>query len=202
MMDIQTLLTFCLAFFVFAASPGPDNLTILSKTVSNGPSHGIAYGLGVVCSIFLFVIMAAVGFNAVSQYMNENLRAIQYIGAAYLIYTGVMMWRSQPDIKPRVMRGGLLRLFLTGFLLNISNPKMPIFYLALLPGVLGIRPLTFYDALELLVVIALIEVVVIGGHVFVGSKAKGALTDPRWIRALNRGAGGLMVGAGVLVASR
>ncbi|TXH84918.1 MAG: LysE family translocator [Rhizobium sp.] len=201
-MDIQTVLTFCLAFFVFAASPGPDNLTILSKTVSNGPSHGIAYGVGVVCSIFLFVVFAAIGFNAVAQYMNENLRFIQYVGAIYLIYTGIMMWRSKPNIKPRVMRGGLIRLFFTGFLLNISNPKMPIFYLALLPGVLGIRPLTFYDTVELLAIIALIEVIVIGGHVFIGFKAKNVLTDPKKIGVLNRGAGALMVGAGVLVASR
>ncbi len=63
---------------------------------------------------------------------------------------------------------------LTGFLLNISNPKMPIFYLALLPGVLGIRPLTVSDTAELLVIIALIEVV--GGHVFLGYKAK-----PHWL---------------------
>lgn len=201
-MDLQTVLTFCLAFFVFAASPGPDNLTILSKTVSSGPAHGVAYGTGVVCSIFLFVILAAIGFNAVAQYMNENLRFIQYVGALYLIYTGVMMWRSKPDIKPRMMRGGLIRIFLTGFLLNISNPKMPIFYLALLPGVLGIRPLTVYDTAELLLIIAVIEVIVVGGHVLIGYKAKSALADPKKVTALNRGAGALMVGAGVLVASR
>lgn len=201
-MDIQTVFTFCLAFFVFAASPGPDNLTILSKTVSNGPSHGIAYGVGVVCSIFLFVIFAAIGFNALAQYLNENLRFIQYVGAIYLIYTGVMMWRSKAGIEPRVMRGGLARLFLTGFLLNISNPKMPIFYLALLPGVLGIRPLTIGDTVELLIIIALVEVVVIGGHVYVGYKAKSALAEPKTIGLINRGAGALMIGAGVLVASR
>jgi threonine/homoserine/homoserine lactone efflux protein len=202
MMDLQTVLTFSLAFFVFAASPGPDNLTILSKTVASGPAHGVAYGVGVVCSIFLFVILAAIGFNAIAQYMNENLRFIQYVGAIYLIYTGIMMWRSKPEIKPRVMRGGLIRLFLTGFLLNISNPKMPIFYLALLPGVLGIRPLTVSDTAELLLIIAMIEVIVVGGHVLLGYKAKTALSDPKRIGVLNRGAGALMVGAGVLVASR
>lgn len=89
-----------------------------------------------------------------------------------------------------------------GFLLNISNPKMPIFYLALLPGVLGIRPLTVSDTAELLLIIAMIEVIVVGGHVLLGYKAKTALSDPKRIGVLNRGAGALMVGAGVLVASR
>nr|WP_316653048.1 LysE family translocator [uncultured Gellertiella sp.] len=202
MMEIQTIFTFSLAFFVFAASPGPDNLTILSKTVSSGPAQGIAYGIGVVCSIFLFVIFTAIGFNALARYMNENLRFIQYVGALYLVYSGVMMWRSKSDIKPRVMRGGIVRLLLTGFLLNISNPKMPIFYLALLPGILGIRPLTLADTIELLTIITLVEVIAIGAHVYVGHRAKSALADPKKIGALNRGAGALMIGAGVLVASR
>jgi threonine/homoserine/homoserine lactone efflux protein len=201
-MGFETILTFCLAFFVFAASPGPDNITIISKTVSNGPAYGIAYGAGVVASIFSFVILAAVGFNAVSQYLNGNLQVIQYVGAAYLIYTGVVMWRSNPEIKPRVMKGGLVRLFLTGFVLNISNPKMPIFYLALLPGILGIKPLSVYETVVLLVTIALIEVVVVGGHVLAAVKAKTALSDPGKAKLLNRSAGSLMVGAGVLVATR
>lgn len=201
-MELETVLTFCLAFFVFAASPGPDNLTILSKTVSGGPAQGLAYGIGVTCSIFLFVILAAIGFNALAQTMNENLRFVQYVGAVYLVWTGIAMWRSIPDVKPRKMRGGLLRLFLMGFLLNISNPKMPIFYLALLPGVLGVRALSVADTLELLAIIAAIEVVVIGGHVLLGRKAKTALSDPRRVCLLNRAAGALMVGAGVLVASR
>lgn len=201
-MDIQTILTFSLAFFVFAASPGPDNLTILSKTVLNGPSHGIAYGVGVVCSIFLFAVFAAIGFNALAQRINENLRFIQYVGALYLIYTGVMMWRSKPKIKSRVTRGGLARLFSTGFILNISNPKMPIFYLALMPGVLGVRPLTIGDTVELMIIIALIEVIVIGNHVYLGCRAKSALANPKKIAVLNRGAGVLMIGAGVFVASR
>jgi threonine/homoserine/homoserine lactone efflux protein len=201
-MDLQTALTFSLAFFVFAASPGPDNFTILSKTVSNGAAYGLAYGTGGVCSIFLFVVMAAVGFNAVAQHMNENLQFIQYIGAIYLIYTGITMWRSKPNVGPRIMRGGLGRLFLMGFVLNISNPKMPVFYLALLPGVLGFREITPIDTLEILTIIGIIETIVVGGHVMIGLRARHVLSDARKVAILNRGAGALMVGAGVLVATR
>ncbi|MCY1707411.1 LysE family translocator [Pannonibacter sp. SL95] len=201
-MDPMSLLAFGMAFFVFAASPGPDNLTILSKTVSHGPMHGIAYGSGVVCSIVLFVVMAAVGFNALAQAMNQNLRFIQYAGALYLVYIGVRMWFTKPEVAPHRMRGGLVKLFLMGIVLNVSNPKMPVFYLALLPGVLGLQPLSVINVMELLLVIVLIEAVVIGGHVLIGHKAKTTLGDPGRIRTLNRGAGMLMVGAGVMVASR
>ncbi len=79
---------------------------------------------------------------------------------------------------------------------------MPIFYLALLPGVLGARPLTTVDTLVLLAVILAVEALVVGGHVFVALRARTALAQPRRLRTLNRGAGALMIGAGVLVASR
>ncbi len=201
-MDITTTATFALAFLVFAASPGPDNITVLSKTVNDGPAHGIAYAAGMVASILGFVVLAALGFNALSATLGEHLRLVRYAGAAYLVYTGIAMWRAPVALAPRRLRGGLARLFATGFLLNVSNPKMPIFYLALLPGVLGTRPLTLPDTLILLGVILLVEALVVGAHVLVALRAKAALAQPRRLRALNRGAGALMIGAGALVASR
>ncbi len=75
MMEIQTIFTFCLAFFVFAASPGPDNLTILSKTVSSGPAQGIAYGIGVVCSIFLGGLISEVQ-QAGLRFRFDRLRGV------------------------------------------------------------------------------------------------------------------------------
>lgn len=201
-MPLETLATFSLAFFVFAISPGPDNLTILSKTITRGPRYGIAYGAGVVLSIFGFVILSAIGFNALAQHINEHLRIVQYVGALYLIYAGIAMWRASSSIEPRSLRGGVLGLFGAGFLLNISNPKMPIFYLALLPAVLGTENLTPGRVGLLLLLIAGIEVIVIGAHVFLAYRAKSFLNEPRRLRLLNRGAGSLMIGAGVLVASR
>ena len=201
-MPLETLATFAVAFFVFAVSPGPDNLTILSKTITRGPQYSIAYGAGVVLSILGFVILSAVGFNALAQHINEHLHIVQYVGALYLIYTGIAMWRASSSIEPRSLRGGVLGLFCAGFLLNISNPKMPIFYLALLPAVLGTENLTPAKVGLLLLLIAGIEAIVIGGHVLLAYRARFYLNDPHRLRILNRGAGSLMIGAGVLVASR
>ncbi|WP_372053156.1 LysE family translocator (plasmid) [Tistrella mobilis] len=201
-MDLQTILTFTIAFFVFAASPGPDNVTILSKTVADGPAHGLAYGAGVVTSIFGVVILAAIGFHALAQAMNEQLAFVQYPGAAWLVWMGISMWRAAPVITPRATSGGVFRLYITGFLLNVSNPKMPIFYLALLPGALGVRPLGVADTALLLAIIAAVEVVVVGGHVLIGMKARSLLDRPARIRALNRGAGSLMIAAAAVVAAR
>jgi threonine/homoserine/homoserine lactone efflux protein len=201
-MSIDTMLTFSLAFLVFAASPGPDNITIVSRTMSHGPASGAAYGLGVVTSIVMFVILAAIGFNAISLFLNENLRVVQYAAAAYLVYMGVSMWRSDQVSASRTSASGVARLFFLGFLLNVSNPKMPVFYLALLPAVMGVNSLGVTDVASLILVILLIEVLVVGGHVFMAYRARAVLRDPRSVKLLNRGAGSIMIGAGLLVASR
>jgi threonine/homoserine/homoserine lactone efflux protein len=201
-MSLETLAAFAFAFFVFAASPGPDNLTILSKTISHGPQYGIAYGFGVVTSIFGFVIFSAIGLNAIAKHINEHLGVIQYVGAVYLIYSGIAMWRSKAFIEEHSPKGGMIGLFLAGFLLNLSNPKMPIFYLALLPTVLGVDNLSARNVFLLLLLIASIEVIVVGGHIVLAHRARFYLSEPRRLRVLNKGAGSLMIGAGVLVASR
>jgi threonine/homoserine/homoserine lactone efflux protein len=153
-------------------------------------------------SIFGFVILSAIGFSTLAKHVNEHLRVVQYLGAAYLVYTGISMWRSQVTIEARSARGGIAGLFWAGFLLNISNPKMPIFYLALLPTVLGVDNLSIGNVALILVLIAIIEAIVIGSHVLLAYRARFYFGDPRRLRTLNRGAGSLMIGAGVLVASR
>ena len=201
-MDLQTILAFCAAFAIFAASPGPDNVTIFSKTLSHGATSGIAYGSGVVASIYCFVLLATAGFSAIGNFLNTNLSFLQYLGAGYLIYMGVSTWRASFNIRPNVATGSSLNVFLTGFILNISNPKMPFFYLALLPGIFGIRTFTLTDILVILVLITIIEILVIGGHVILALKAKKAFSDLSQLKFINKIAGGLMVGAGIFVASR
>jgi threonine/homoserine/homoserine lactone efflux protein len=75
---------------------------------------------------------------------------------------------------------------------------MPLFYVALLPGVVG-SSLTPSDVAALAAVILAVEAVVIGGHVFLAGRARRLLKTPRMVRRVNRAAGGVMVGAGVAV---
>ena len=178
-MDLTTAATFALAFLVFAARPGPDNITVLSKTVNEGPAHGIAYACGMVASILGFVVLAALGFDAAAAAVGDHLRLVRYAGAAYLVYTGVALWRAPVAVAARPLRGGLGRLFAMGFLLNASNPKMPIFYLALLPSVLGAQRITAADTSALLAIVVAVEVLVVGAHVGLALRAKAALSHPR-----------------------
>jgi len=99
------------------------------------------------------------------------------------------------------MNGGrsLISIFATGTALNLGNPKMPLFYVALLPNVVG-ASLTVDHLLALASVIVAVEAIVIGGHVVLAVRARKLLREPRIVRRVNRAAGGVMIGSGVAVA--
>ncbi|MBG0511153.1 LysE family translocator [Agrobacterium sp. MOPV5] len=200
-MDISTLLAFAAAFSVFAASPGPDNMTIVARTISHGAASGIAYGAGTVVGILLFLTLSAFGLSVIAAEMGIVMTILRYAGAAYLIWMGIKLWTVAPvvpDLQPASQRRGLPAIFATGVALNLGNPKMPLFYIALLPNVVG-ASLTLGHVAVLATVILAVEVVVIGGHVILAGRARKLLRTPSVVRRVNRTAGGVMVGAGVVV---
>lgn len=203
-MDFSTLLAFAAAFFVFAASPGPDNMTIVARTISHGAVSGIAYGAGTVVGILIFLSLAAFGLSIVAKEMSVVMTVLRYAGAAYLIWMGVKLWTTEP-IVPTIQRvperRGLFKIFATGVALNLGNPKMPLFYIALLPNVVG-GSLNVAQVAALAIVILAVEIIVIGGHVILAGRVRQILRTPKVVRQVNRAAGGVMVGAGVVVASR
>ncbi|MEN0118717.1 MAG: LysE family translocator [Agrobacterium cavarae] len=202
-MDTTTLIAFAAAFFVFAASPGPDNMTIVARTITHGAPSGIAYGLGTVAGILIFLTLAAFGLSLIAQEMGVAMTVLRYGGAAYLIWMGVKMWTAPavvPQLQPVSERRGLFSIFLTGFVLNLGNPKMPLFYVALLPNIVG-ASLTVDHLAALAAVILCVEVVVIGGHVLLAVRARKLLQSERIVRRVNRVAGGVMIGSGVAVAA-
>lgn len=203
-MDSLTLLTFAAAFFVFAASPGPDNMTIVARTLTQGAASGIAYGLGTVTGILIFLALATFGLSVLASEMGVAMTVLRYAGAAWLIWTGIRLWTARPEAseRPAQSRSGLLPGYFTGIALNLGNPKMPLFYVALLPNIAG-TALNITTALELAVVILLVEAVVIGGHVMLARRSSRLLRSPKVMRRVNRTAATVMIGTGAIaVAAR
>ncbi|KMO18319.1 LysE family translocator [Methylobacterium platani] len=200
-MDPVTLISFAAAFVVFAASPGPDNMTIVARTLSHGPAAGIAYGIGMVLGILTFLVLAAAGLAVVAQEMGAVMTVLRYAGAAYLVWAGIRLWTAEP-VPPAERTGearpGLAASVLTGLALNLGNPKMPLFTLALLPNVVG-AALAPAQVGILAAVILAVEAVVIGGHVLLAGRLRRALRTRTAVRRANRVAGGVMVGSGVAV---
>ncbi|MBE7201423.1 MAG: LysE family translocator [Parafilimonas terrae] len=199
-MDAVTLLSFAAAFLVFAASPGPDNMTIVARTLSHGPGAGIAYGIGMVAGILAFLVLAATGLAVLAQELGAVMTVLRYAGAAYLVWAGIRIWTAEPVLPAAraAARPGLAASVLSGLALNLGNPKMPLFYLALLPNVVG-PALSPAQVGVLAAAILAVEAVVIGGHVLLAGRLRRALRTRAAVRRANRVAGGVMVGSGVAV---
>lgn len=201
-MTLLELAAFTGAFLVFAASPGPDNVTIVARTLSHGPQSGLAYGLGTVTGILAFLVAAAFGLGALAQHYALLFEVLRYGGAAWLVWAGIRLWFSDATAAPAALHGGLGRVYLTGVALNLGNPKMPLFYIALLPAFFAGGVPAGGDLALLVVAILAVEAVVIGGHVALAWRARRLLARPRARLIANRTAAGCMVGAGIAAAAR
>lgn len=201
-MNMLELAAFAGAFFLFAASPGPDNVTIVARTLSHGPRSGLAYGLGTVTGILIFLAGAALGLGALAQHFGQAFEVLRYAGAAYLVWAGIALWFSEVPAEAAPLQGGLGRIYLTGVALNLGNPKMPLFYVALLPAFFANGMPRGADLAALVAIILAVEAVVIGSYVLLAWRARRLLARPRARRLANRAAGGCMIGAGLAAAAR
>ncbi len=153
--------------------------------------------------ILIFLTLAAFGLSLIAEEMGMAMTVLRYGGAAYLIWMGVKMWTAPPvvpELQPSGERRGLVSVFATGLVLNLGNPKMPLFYVALLPNIVG-AALTLDHLAGLAGIILAVEVVVIGGHVLLALRARKLLRSKRIVRRVNRVAGSIMIGSGVAVAA-
>lgn len=203
-MTLSTLLAFALTFFVFAASPGPDNFTIFTRTISGGLKAGIAYGLGTVTGILVFLTLGLAGLSYAAQALAPYMVFIRFAGATYLIWMGISLWFSKPAETPagniNTSHGSLLKTYLTGVALNIGNPKMPLFYLAILPNVAA-GSVSLGGYAELVVTILAVELIVIGSYAGLAVKARALTASATVMRRMNRAAGTVMAATGVAILS-
>lgn len=126
---------FLVTSLVLIVTPGQDMVLVMSRSIAQGPSAGIATAAGVSVGLVGHTVLATLGLGAVLRTSEWLFVALKLVGAAYLIYLGVQLLRSRPQPlegtagAPR----GLRRLFIDGAFSNVSNPKIAVFYFAFLP---------------------------------------------------------------------
>jgi len=134
------LLSFIGATLLLSISPGPDNIFVLIQSITNGVKYGIATVLGLISGCIVHTSLVAFGASAIIK-SNENLyTALKIFGAAYLFFLAYKVFKSETAISVEAetteSKKSLSQLFRQGFIMNILNPKVSIFFLALFPGFL------------------------------------------------------------------
>jgi threonine/homoserine/homoserine lactone efflux protein len=130
----NVLWLFVITCAVAVVSPGPDTLLVLGNTFGGGRKRGFTTALGV-CSGFLVHITAAVlGLTAIVLASATLFTLVKLAGAAYLIYLGIQAWRSDGTLPLNAgEQTTTLGFFTQGFLGNVLNPKVILFFMALIP---------------------------------------------------------------------
>lgn len=135
MENITNYYGFILSVILLSITPGADTVFILTKLIAGGYKQGLASVAGIVCGLFVHTSLAAFGLSVILMTSAVLFNIVKIAGAAYLIYLGIMALKSKSNIKLED-KGDVVPFFTTfrqGFFTNILNPKVALFFLALLP---------------------------------------------------------------------
>jgi len=144
MPDTQHLLLFIAAGWLLNLTPGPDVLYIVSNSLRSGAKAGVVAGLGITTGCFMHIFAAALGLSALMAASAMAFTVLKYIGAAYLLWVGAKLLSTKAHpvgwgLVPTANHGRWARvptlraIFRGGFLTNVLNPKVAIFFLAFVP---------------------------------------------------------------------
>lgn len=135
MLGVNDFWLFLSASALLWITPGPDTIYILARTASQGRLAGMLSVLGISTGVLAHTVFAAVGLSAILASSALGFTVVKFIGAAYLIYLGVQALRSDQKLSSPsgVSAQSRSQIFRQGFLTNLLNPKIAIFFLAFLP---------------------------------------------------------------------
>jgi len=131
-----TVLLFALATFLLTVSPGPGVLYVTARSLAQGRRAGFASMFGIEFGEMVWIAAAATGVAALLAASAAALDALRLGGAAYLIYLGIQRWRQVGHVQAP-QPAPLGRIFVQGFVTQLLNPKVAVFFVAFMPQFLN-----------------------------------------------------------------
>ena len=136
---LEQLIPFLTASAILTISPGPDIIYVMVQGMANGKKHGFVTALGLATGIIIHTSLVAFGVSAIIKNSDTLFFIIKLFGAIYLLYLAWQVFKSDPEIAysaEGIKEKSLFSLFKQGFIMNVLNPKVTIFFLAFFPGFL------------------------------------------------------------------
>lgn len=137
MPSAEILITFTAAALLMNISPGPSNLYVMARGIAQGTKGGVIAAIGLAVGSMIHVVAAVFGLSAIFTHSPTIYTIIKLAGAAYLIYLGVSYWRSKPSNESKNIKQtkvkSLLSVFQESIVVEVTNPKTALFFIAFLP---------------------------------------------------------------------
>lgn len=137
-METATLISFTIASFLMALMPGPDNLFVITESVTKGPRNGLWIAAGLNSGVLFHTFLAATGLSLLFKTSELAFTIIQYLGAVYLLYLAFQAWKDKGGSEEGkeselTTKESAWKLYRTGIFMNVLNPKVSLFFIAFLP---------------------------------------------------------------------
>jgi threonine/homoserine/homoserine lactone efflux protein len=179
-MSITELYFYAFAMFILFLTPGPVWVVLLARIFSNGWSGGLPLACGVIIADFTWSFLAVISISSISEAIPSITKTLTWVAAGFFLYLAIKLWLKPSydlnNIKLSKVSSKLkfnsiyLESFMTGLLVNFSNPKAILFYISIMPGFFVLNQLTNTDAVIIASISALVP--------FIGNIILIALVSP------------------------
>ncbi len=203
-MTFTSILVFAAALFVAAGSPGPSIAALVARVLAKGWRNVLPFIAAMWVGEAIWLSLAVAGLAAVAESFQPIFVAIKWIGVAYLLYLAWKMWFAPTEVggKDLPESRSAIKLFLAGLTVTLGNPKIMMFYVALLPSIIDLAGVTLIGWAELVAAMIVVLATVDVAWMALAAKARQFLKSPRAVKIANRISAGTMAGAAAAIAAR
>ncbi|AMS40800.1 LysE family translocator [Aminobacter sp. NyZ550] len=202
-MSFESWAAFAAASAVLLVIPGPTILLVVSYALGQGWRTALPMAVGVALGDFTAMTLSMLGIGALLAASATVFTIVKWIGAAYLIYLGIKLFRAGGtlDAKPRTDAASAAKMMAHAWIVTALNPKSITFFVAFLPQFLD-RSGDFWTQMVIFELTFLtLAFANAFGYALVAARARSVVSNPRAIRIFNRTGGTLLVGAGIAAAA-
>lgn len=200
-MTLQTWLSFLVATMVLLVVPGPTLLLVIGQSLGGGRRHALPLVAGVALGDLTAMTLSLAGLGAVLAASAQAFTALRWVGAAYLVYLGVTMWRApvSADAAPPLRAQAAFR---QAYVVTALNPNGIAFFVAFVPQF--VSPSAPFLGQAVILVASFVTLAAINSlcYALLAGQMSSLVRRPPVRRAVNRAGGGVLVGAGLALALR
>ncbi|HEX3397650.1 MAG TPA: LysE family translocator [Steroidobacteraceae bacterium] len=202
-MTLSNLLVFTLALIVAAGSPGPSIAALVARVLTNGLRDVLPFLAAMWLGETLWLGCAVAGLAVVARTLGVVFVAIKFIGVVYLLYLAWKMWFAPTTVGRDDLPSGQSpwRMFGAGLTVTLGNPKIMVFYLALLPTIIDLNRVGAAAWLELTAVTLIVLMSIDFAWALLAVRARRMLTSRKAVKIANRTSATMMAGAAAVIAA-
>ncbi|OSQ30178.1 LysE family translocator [Thalassospira sp. MCCC 1A03138] len=204
MLEISSLIIFAGALLVASGSPGPSVAALVARVLARGYRDILPFLAALWIGELIWLSFAVLGLSAIANSFHLLFTIIKYVGVVYLLYLAWKMWHGPVDVDAETIpdtKSGV-RMFIAGMTVTMGNPKIMLFYMALVPTVIDLASVSLFGWFELSVALMVVLVAVDLTWVFMASRLRHLIRSRRAMKIANRTSATVMAGAAVAIASR